>query len=138
MSQIAESFPSLSIIICTHRRVKLFKGALQSLLEQTACSELFEIIVVDNDVNPTPEIKKLVSNALNRIKIIYLHEPKLGLSNARNAGGQFSQADYFGYFDDDAKAPPHYVETLLQTLKEYSPDICGGPYYPFYLYSHNL
>ena len=33
----------------------------------------------------------------------------------------------------DAKAPQHYIETLINILHRQSPDICGGPYYPFYL-----
>ncbi|MCP4270019.1 MAG: glycosyltransferase family 2 protein [Candidatus Brocadiaceae bacterium] len=123
----------VSIVICTHRRFDLLVGAVQSLVVQSSSPATFEVIVVDNDHKPNPEVQKIVSNVSSKIQIRYLHESKLGLSHARNAGGKIATSDYIGYMDDDAKANPKYIETLLNVLHEHSPDICGGPHYPFYL-----
>jgi len=123
----------ISIVICTHRRFDLLAGAVQSLVEQSALPDSYEVIVVDNDHQPNPEVQEIVSKAISKISIKYLHESKLGLSHARNAGGKLATSDYIGYMDDDAKANPKYIEVLLKILHEHVPDICGGPYYPFYL-----
>jgi len=123
----------VSIVICTHRRFDLLAGAVQSLVNQTASPDSYEVIVVDNDHQPNLEVQEIVSNARPKIFIKYLNESKLGLSHARNAGGKLATSDYIGYMDDDAKANPKYIETLIKVLNERSPTICGGPYYPFYL-----
>jgi len=87
---------------------------------------------VDNDHQPNPEVQKIVSNVKSNISTKYLHESKLTLSNARTAGGKLATSDYISYMDD-AKANPKYIEILTQILDTHKPDICGGPYYPFYL-----
>ncbi len=123
----------VSIVICTHRRFNLLVGAVLSLVDQTASPDSYEVVVVDNDHKPNLEVQKIVSNVSSKISIRYLHESKLGLSHARNAGGKHASSDYIGYMDDDAKANPKYIETFLKDLHECTPDILGGPYYPFYL-----
>lgn len=123
----------VSIVICTHRRFDLLADVVQSLVNQTASSDSYEVIVVDNDHHPNPAVREIVSNARPKITIKYLHESKLGLSHARNAGGKFAASDYIGYMDDDARANPKYIEILAQILDTHKPDVCGGPYYPFYL-----
>ncbi len=123
----------VSIVICTHRRFDLLAAAVQSLVNQTASPDSYEVIVVDNDHQPNLEVQEIVSKASSKNAIKYLHESKLGLSHARNAGAKLATSDYIGYLDDDGKANPKYIEILLKVLHEHAPDICGGPYYPFYL-----
>lgn len=125
--------PKISIVVCTHRRVNLLKGAVQSLIEQSVSSASYEVIVVDNDIIANQGVKKIVEEARKHISIRYMNEKRVGLSYARNAGGKIARSDYVGYIDDDARANPKYIETLLQIISAHKPDICGGPYYPFYL-----
>jgi glycosyltransferase involved in cell wall biosynthesis len=123
----------ISVAICTHRRFDLLAGAVESLVDQTASPDSYEVIVVDNDDHPNPTVQEIVSNASSQILVRYLHESKLGLSHARNLGGKFASSDYIGYLDDDARANPNHIEILTQICQKYRPDICGGPFYPFYL-----
>lgn len=123
----------LSIVICTHRRFDLLAGAVKRLVNQTASPDSYEVIVVDNDRHSNPPVQEVVSSASSQIRIRYLHEAKLGLSHARNRGGRYSRSDYIGYLDDDALANPEHIEILAQICEKYKPDICGGPFYPFYL-----
>lgn len=125
--------PIVSIVICTHKRINLLRLAVNSLAKQTALSERFEVIVVDNDVVPSARIKDMVLEAARVIDINCLHEKKIGLSHARNLGGGGSQGEYVCYLDDDANVFPHYVKTLLAVIENQEPDIIGGPYIPFYL-----
>jgi glucosyl-dolichyl phosphate glucuronosyltransferase len=124
---------SLSVVICTHRRFDLLKIAVQSLCNQTASKELFEVIIVDNDSTSNTGVKNIVKEAQSILTISYIHEPVLGLSQARNSGGKASQAEFVGFLDDDAKAHENYVEILLKLIGTDQFDIIGGPYYPFYL-----
>lgn len=124
---------TLSVVISTHNRIELFKDALQSLKEQDADTSRFEIIVVDNDTQPTKEIQAMAETDEPGVRIRYIHEPNLGLSNARNAGGMASSADYFSLFDDDAIAPTNYVSRMLAVLDEERPDVCGGPVLPLHV-----
>ena len=125
--------PIISIVICTHRRFDLLEGAIESLVNQTASSHIFQVIVVDNDQCSNPEVKEIVEKVKRKITIQYIHEPKLGLSHARNTGGQNARADYIGYMDDDAKAPVDYIKNIEKLIRRHQPDIFGGPYFPFYL-----
>jgi glycosyltransferase involved in cell wall biosynthesis len=123
----------VSIVICTHRRFDVLAGAVESLVHQTASPDTYEVIVVDNDHHPNPSVQEVVSNVSSQISLRYLHESKLGLSRARNSGGKLAKSDYVGYLDDDARANPKHIEILTRICKTYKPDICGGPFYPFYV-----
>jgi glycosyltransferase involved in cell wall biosynthesis len=123
----------LSLVLCTHRRFQLLGLALESLCKQSAGKEAFEVIVVDNDLTPNPEVKQLVEQASDKIQVAYVFDPVLGLSQARNSGGKASQSPYIGYLDDDARADENYVQTALEIIRNRKPDYFGGPYYPYYL-----
>ena len=121
------------MIICTHRRFELLKLAVESLTFQTASSDLFEVIIVDNDTHTNNEVKSIIKKASEKINIRYIFEPVLGLSQARNTGGKAAKANYIGYMDDDAKAPANYISKAIELINVRKPDILGGPYIPFYL-----
>ncbi len=123
----------LSIVLFTHNRVDRFKEALNSLKNQSVNREEFELVVVDNDKQPTEAVRQLTEDAESIITARYIFEPNLGVSNARNAGGKAAYGEYVSYFDDDAKAPDNYVRRILDIIRDIKPDIFGGPIYPFYL-----
>jgi glucosyl-dolichyl phosphate glucuronosyltransferase len=123
----------LSIVICTYRRFNLIQLAVESLCNQIAPKDQFEVIIVDNDTFANKEIIDIVDNAKGIIIVKYVHEPLIGLSQARNTGGKVALGEYVGYMDDDAKADKKYVQILLQLIEKTHYDIIGGPYYAFYL-----
>ncbi|MFC1462244.1 glycosyltransferase family 2 protein [Verrucomicrobiota bacterium] len=123
----------LSIVLCTHRRAELLAGVVRSLTEQDVASSRFEVLVVDNDHQPNAEVQAIVERHRPDMDIRYLHETNIGLSHARNSGGKAARSDYIAYLDDDVRVPSGYLAVILRDLGEYAPDICGGPYFPFYL-----
>lgn len=125
--------PLLSIVICTHRRFDLLDGAVASLANQENVTAPFEVLVVDNDHAPNAEVQMVVARYSDRLDIRYIHEGRLGLSHARNTGGHAAAAEYVAYIDDDAKACPSLVAKWILHIAEYSPNIMGGPWLPFYL-----
>jgi succinoglycan biosynthesis protein ExoM len=60
----------------------------------------------------------------------YVHEPRRGISNARNAA--FSKAinlgaDWIAVIDDDETADPHWLSSLIARAEECGADMVGGP-----------
>jgi len=125
--------PKVSIVICTHRRPELLRIVLGSLTHQDAQQNAFEVIVVDNDFQPNRQVQDMVIQFAKGLPLRYVHEPKVGLSYARNSGGKAAQAGYICYIDDDTCIPSQYVKVLVQVIERVCPHICGGPYQPFYL-----
>lgn len=124
----------LTVIVCTHNRQDYIGGCIDSLLKQTVPDHYYDILVINNASDD--DTQNIVSNYikkngnLNNIKLV--HEPKIGLSNARNRGIKTSQTNYIAFIDDDARVPKNWIETALQIISEHRPDIFGGPAYPIF------
>lgn len=115
----------ISAIICTFKRADYLRHALRSLREQTLSPDQYEVIVVDNSGDAETETA-FRECAEGRPNFRYLVEPRVGLSNARNAGSKESRGEYVAYLDDDACADPRWLETLLTTFDEVAPAAIGG------------
>lgn len=123
----ADRRPEISVVICTRNRAGVLRGALDSLEQQTADSESFEVLVVDND--SSDGTAELVA-AYPRVR--HAVERRIGLSNARNRGISETSGRYVGYTDDDCKLPPRWIEVALEIAHERAPEVFGGPYRGFY------
>lgn len=122
----------LSIIICTYNRAMLLEKCLESLMAQTAGLFTHEVLVVDGSSND--ETQSLVHcYAEKEPSIRYIFEEKPGHSNARNRGYEEAVGVYLIYLDDDAIVPVDYLENVLRVISGHSPDIVGGPVYPYYI-----
>jgi glycosyltransferase involved in cell wall biosynthesis len=122
----------LSIIICTYNREALLKNCLEALVRQLpAFIQTTEVIVVDNNcTDGTADMVKGMSAEHGWLK--YIKEEKQGLSHARNCGAELAQGVYLCYLDDDGKPGKRYLKSVYRVLREYQPDIAGGPVYPYY------
>ena len=124
--------PLLSIIVCTYNRQDLLRKCLDSIVAQNSDAVDFETIVVDN--NSTDDTRSLVAQYVGRIRDLkYVFEKAQGLSHARNRGSKEASCEYLAYLDNDAIAPETYVSSVMKVIEQYSPDIMGGPIYPYYV-----
>lgn len=117
----------ISVIVCTYNRCKMLESALKSLVQQDCGTDLFEVIVVDNDsIDGTSAIFDKFAIYHN---FQYVMEEKTGLSNARNTGYQKAKGEYVAYMDDDAKADKSWVKNIIAFISR-RPEIFafGGPY----------
>ncbi|MEO5574088.1 MAG: glycosyltransferase [Gammaproteobacteria bacterium] len=90
----------LTIAICTWNREALLGQALASIHQASAPQNSdWEIIVVNN--NCTDGTDAVVHQFIERLPIRLVHEPKPGLSNARNAAIDNALGDYIIWTDDD-------------------------------------
>jgi glucosyl-dolichyl phosphate glucuronosyltransferase len=120
----------ISVVVCTYNRADVLRTALESLCNQDLDRSLYEIIVVDN--NSTDDTRHVVEGFADHGNMQYLFEKKPGPSHARNTGWKQARGKYIGFFDDDAKAPENWLTVADTIIKDTSPDIFGGPYFPFY------
>lgn len=112
--------PQISVAICTLNRADYLRKALRSLTQQTLDTDLYEILVVDN--NSTDQTKKVATEEFSHLpNLKYLFEPILGLSQARNTAWKHSRGQYIAYLDDDAIASPQWLEKILEVFNTNEP-----------------
>lgn len=117
----------LSIVITTFNRTDLLKICLDSLNNQTAVADSYEVIVVDNAGEEA--CARLVSGYSAR----YVHEEQTGHSFARNRGLQEARSAWVLYFDDDTVIPPDLIQKLLTYLPRVKGAAFGGRFTHWYL-----
>ncbi len=115
----------VSVVIPTRNRGRLLIRALESLAAQRAGRVRYEVVVVDNgSVDDTAAIVDSFATLLSDLR--YVHEPRLGASQARNAGTAATRAPIVAFLDDDVEADPTWVATIAHTF-DTRPDIdCLG------------
>lgn len=102
--------PHISAIICTHNRDDYLGAAIDSLLVQDFSD--YEVIVVDNASTDTT--RAVVEARSSHPHLHYVHEEKLGLSVARNAGAKAARGQILAYLDDDAEASVGWLSALAR------------------------
>lgn len=121
----------LSIVICTYNRAFIVTECIDSLLHQSASTELYEIIIVNNNsTDATPQIAESYARKYDHIRTVT--ETEQGLSHARNRGVVEAKGEWVAYLDDDAKAAPNWIERILYIVDHYPFDCFGGIYLPWY------
>ncbi|MBO4712064.1 glycosyltransferase family 2 protein [bacterium] len=124
--------PKISIAVCTYNRADVLPKCLESLVDQTADTELFEVLIIDN--NSTDDTKKIATDFCKKSSNFkYIFEEKQGLSHARNRAITEANGEYIAYIDDDAIANKDWVkkiESVIQNNKDIA--AFGGPIYPWY------
>tara|TARA_R110002012_G_scaffold321984_1_gene553071 strand:- start:15033 stop:15938 length:906 start_codon:yes stop_codon:yes gene_type:complete len=119
----------ISVVICTFNRFNLLKSTLDSLIDQT--NKDFELIIVDNNSkDETSTVADLYSYFFAEFK--YIVELNAGLSYARNRGVLESTYEYVAFIDDDVLLPSTWAANVLEVSVNKSPDIFGGPVFPYY------
>jgi glucosyl-dolichyl phosphate glucuronosyltransferase len=124
---------ALSIIICTFNREALLRLCLMALVPQIEklTSDEVEVIVVQN--NCTDNTAGLIREYESRYPWFRgVQESRQGLSYARNRGVSESQGRYLCFLDDDGMPNDQYVKNVLEVIRQHTPDIFGGPIYPYY------
>ena len=119
---------TVSVIIPTFRRPEGLKRAVASVLSQDGTDGLdIRVIVCDN----APEgcgraaFDSVAEGA--RLPLTYVHEPRAGVANARNAAVAASTAEFIAFLDDDEEAPPHWLAGLMAIQARFDAEVVFGP-----------
>lgn len=119
--------PAVSIVIPTRGRPGPLATALASALAQTGVSGGFEVVVVDNDREPSARAGVMALTASAGAPLVYVHEPRPGVAHARNSGIAAARAPLIAFLDDDEEAPTGWLAGLMQVQTETSADVVFGP-----------
>ncbi len=118
----------ISVIICCHNSEKRIQKALDCLDKQTGVKELnWEILVVDNA--STDNTVRIVDDYClqKKLPIRLIHEPRIGLSYARDTGIKSSQYEFICYIDDDNWVNESYISIAYHVMiKNQDVGLCGG------------
>jgi glycosyltransferase involved in cell wall biosynthesis len=114
----------ISLVVPTYRRPRDVRRCLDSAQAQTLST--FELLVVDN--SPDAELRARIDafNLNARIRARYVHEPDLGLHNARHAGARAATGDVLVFTDDDAVFDPNWLSAYARSFEEHSDMTAAG------------
>lgn len=118
----------VTVMIPTQRRLGGLAVAVRSVLAQRSVDfAALEIIVVDNDQVPSAQstVEDLAQGAACLVH--YVHEPRAGVANARNAGMARASGALIAFLDDDEEAPEGWLAALLAAQARFDADVVFGP-----------
>lgn len=125
-----------AIGICTYNRPEGLSATLASL-QRLQFREMNEenvfIVVVDNSAEASAA--GMCRDYSSRFPIFYRHEPRKGLSNARNAAideASSHGAARLAFIDDDEVADANWLEELHGSMQAAGSIIAAGPTYPLF------
>lgn len=125
--------PSLiSVCICTFLRpaglAQAIASAARQILPPGICTEL---IIVDND--PAGSALVVIDNLRTQFpatELRYFHEPRSGVSFARNRCLKEARGHLIAFLDDDEEARQDWLRRLLEALEQTMADAVFGPVLP--------
>jgi glycosyltransferase involved in cell wall biosynthesis len=120
--------PEVTVAIPTFRRPAPLARCLSSVLDQAGVARsAIEIIVIDNC--PQASAKPTIDEARRSsdIPIIYVIEPRPGISHARNTAMATASARFIAFIDDDELAETDWLAELLGAQRRLSADMVFGP-----------
>ena len=116
--------PLISVVVPVYKVENYLDRCVESLLAQTY--QNLEIILVDDG---SPDSCPALCDEWGKRdeRIVVIHKPNGGLSDARNAGVLAAHGDYIGFVDSDDYVAPDMYESLYAHLIEADADvsICG-------------
>lgn len=122
----------ITVAVCTWNRARSLQRALTSIATAVeAFGHSVQLVVVNN--NCTDHTDSVVELLAKRIAVTYVHEPRVGLANARNAAIRETSGEYIIWTDDDVVVCAGWIAAYAKAFVEY-PDATffGGPIRPLF------
>lgn len=130
MKPVARS-PSFCIAVCTYGRASTVVETISRSASQLHSFD--EFVFVDNNPLPIP-LPEEITTAWNVV-----HEPEVGLSNARNRALTEAKADFVWFIDDDAVLRDTFAnalkalrDQLMHQERKHWPAFGGGLIIPYF------
>jgi succinoglycan biosynthesis protein ExoM len=118
----------ISIIIPTQRRPEPLLRAARSALRQAGVGDHgLELVIADNDAVPSARPGAAQLAAETDLPVVYVHEPRSGVANARNAAMARASGELIAFLDDDEEAPAGWLAALVDAQRRFDADVVFGP-----------
>lgn len=117
----------ITILISTWNNADRLRITLRALSACTRPADLsWEITLVNN--NCTDHTDQVSSDFQDLLPLNYVHEPRQGLSRARNCGLEHSRGEWVIFTDDDVRPCPAWISVYWHAFKaHHDPAFFGGP-----------
>lgn len=116
----------VTVIVPVYNCESYIERCIKSILEQTH-KNLEIILVLDGNVDKSPEICKLYAGRDDRIRII--EQENFGVATARNRGLDFSTGKWIVFVDSDDWIEKRCIEVLLKKAEDDKCDIVISGFY---------
>lgn len=125
----------VTVCACTYRRPAGLVALLEGLGKQTFTTlprPSLSIVIADNEGSELAREACAQFQASHDIPIEYVHEPRRGISHARNAclDRLREDCDFFAMIDDDEIPHPDWIEQLLLIQRRTQADVVQGTVVP--------
>jgi len=125
------ALPHASVVVCTHNRSTYLRQSCDAILAVDYPSDRFDLLIVNNaSTDETPRIAAQLAQQHPNVHVV--HELRLGLSRARNAGVQHARGELILFADDDAFPEAGWLRALAHALSEDGVLAAGGPVQPIF------
>ncbi len=124
----------VDVCVATFRRPQMLGEALRALAAQRddPGAPSFRVVVVDNDAGATATGAVEAVRAATGLDILLVHEPRQGISHARNAALDAATADFVAFIDDDEVASAGWLVALCATQARERSSVVLGPVVPVF------
>lgn len=113
----------VSIIVPVYNSEKFLKSCVDSILKQTY-RNLELILVDDGSTDSSPQICDDYKSQDSRVVVI--HKPNGGISNARNKGIEIAKGEYLTFVDNDDYLPPKALEAYVDCINKTHANVVQG------------
>jgi glycosyltransferase involved in cell wall biosynthesis len=127
----------VTVCACTYRRPDGLAALLAGLARQqfpSAPPPRWDIVIADNEGSAEARAVCERFRESSSIPLTYVHEPKRGISHARNAclDSVPPESDFFAMIDDDEIPEPDWLDQLLRAQRETGADVVLGRVLPIF------
>ncbi len=123
----ARARPGVSVVVAVRGNAAALPGLVAALAAQDVAVGDVELVVVDNHTRPAA-LAVFVENTPVPTRVV--HEPRPGLSRARNTGIRGARGDYVLITDPDARPATSWVRRLVAALERTGAYCAGGKVVP--------
>jgi glycosyltransferase involved in cell wall biosynthesis len=116
--------PLFSIIIPTYARPRQLAACLQSLARLDYPQDRFEVIVVDDGSETSPEA--VAASFCGQLDLTLLTQQHAGPAAARNTGALWAKGEILAFTDDDCAPAPDWLQNLAARFDTAADCAVGG------------
>ena len=122
----------LTVVICTWNRAPLLRRTLEGLRAlQVPAGLEWDVLVVDNA--STDETPRVLADFAGLLPLRALHEPRPGVSHARNTAVGEVRGDVIVWTDDDVLVAPDWLAAYADAARAHPGAVFfGGPIEPLF------